>query len=430
MTASRLADVILLLSATCGGAIWLIVLGLGLRAAPGSALAEAVGRLRPIAAFAWRIAPMALIAGLMPAQHPHWRAVALVAIGGLGALVALFAAFRRPADGEAVTAAATVALAMSALWGDRMAPADRLGLTFPYALAALTALLAAIGGLIPRRWRVAGAVGASALTAAGAYGLARFAFSAGDLWQGAAAGCAIGAVIATLHATREDADPLQDLVTLVVAGGGVLLLVGRQFGMAGVGLAAIGLVPLAIATSTATRLAALLIALFACRSLLQWTLGVAGLGPIGLDVTRPYAFAALTAGAVLGAAPALLEPGRGRLPDHAAATALTALIPLVAVLAGAEVLPALLMGLMAIALVSPALRPDGVSAVPALLCVAGAVALGLGPRLAETGVLPLSWRMGGLAAAVAVVGLAWAIRSLTRASTSADARKEPPRATA
>ncbi|MBM3268348.1 MAG: hypothetical protein FJZ01_11925 [Candidatus Sericytochromatia bacterium] len=431
---SSVAQLSLLLSAACGGAVALIGYGLGLRAVPGTALAAALHHVAPLSGVAWRLIPLALLAAAI-GSRPAGEGLLLACVG-LAGIHALSMAFSPdPAAGgdegggqpagrgspvRDLAAAQVAALVMAALWGARAVPEGGVGMSFPFAVVAAAVLLGTFLGLLPARLRLGGMLGACAALAAAAFGLASAVFQAPDLWQPVAAGCAMaavaGLVLATAAAPADEIPPPLALAITLLAGGAATLLLVRWFGVGGAALAGLGILPLALSPARgAARLAALLAAILAGRALLQWSLAQAGLGPGGLDLTQPYAFAALAAGLALAAAPGVTAPHvRGRLAAAAAVTALLALVPLAAVGVQATALPAILLGLLGAGLVIGSLRPGAEAPMPGLIAYTGSVAAVFGSRLADLGILPKPWRLVALLAAAGVIALAVAVAALSR----------------
>lgn len=425
MPLSQVTNLLLLLSAACGGAVALIVAGIALRTGapgPGDAASGARGPLQPalqkvhpITQVALELVFLALLAAIPNQPLREIAMLAVVAFFAVDALQASSGAFGIKQLVRSRTwlliAVQAGGLVMASLWGDRLAPGDGVGRIYPFAVAAVMVLATTFLGMLPARFGPAGPLGAAAIGSVAAWALSTQVLGASDLWQPAAAGCALAAAVTVVLAIGmpgEEEPPAPLALAVTLCAGAAMMLIGREYGMYGVGLAAVALLPLALVN---LRLASLLSALFAGRAMLQWVLvavtaGVAGpgKGAIGLDITQPYALAALVAGLVLATAPSLFSPYlKSQASQLATILALAALPPLAGAIVGASALPALLVGLLAAGV---ALPPATHRLVPVLLVYTGAVSALVAPRLADLSPLPTLWRLVALGVAVAVVTLA------------------------
>jgi len=77
-------------------------------------------------------------------------------------------------------------------------------------------------------------------------------------------------------------------MALILVGGGLLLLMNRLFGMLGVSLSAIALIPLLTGQVVVQRLAIALLSVFSGRAILQVFLDRSYLHQVGVDLTHPY----------------------------------------------------------------------------------------------------------------------------------------------
>lgn len=438
MPLSQVSNLILLLSAICGGAVALIVAGIGLRtgaAGPGDAgsaargeLQAAMQRIQPVTQVALDLVFLAFLAAIPKHALRELLLIGAVAFLAIDALQASSGAFGlKPlvrSRSWLLVAVQAGALVMASLWGDRLAPVDGVGRVFPFGVAAAMVLATTFLGMLPGRFGLPGQLAAPVAGALAAWALSTQVLGASDLWQPVVAGCALSeaiAIVLALAARGQDEPPAPLAVGITLCAGGALMLIGREYGMYGVGVAAIGLLPLALSN---LRLACLLPAIFAGRALLQWSLvaivgsgGGAGRAEAGLDITRPYAVAALVAGLLLALVPSQIASHlRTRASLIATLAALVALPPLAAVVAGPAALAALVLGLLVGAV---ALPPATYRTVPVLLVYCGAIAALLTPRLADLGPLPAAWRLGALALAAGLVAVAIGLVDRGGAASSA-----------
>lgn len=265
-----------------------------------------------------------------------------------------------PASGLALAATAVVGAA--AAWGDKLAPGAGLGV--PLAIALGTA---AGWSLFAGRWvavqlqrpRTGAAV------AAVLYGVIALLLLGGPyaqpwpLWIATAAGAALASAAAAASPRAGGVPPVLSLALLVVAGA-LLVLDNRLMGILGIGLGGVGLVLGGRAGAPMRSLMVLVVTIFAARTWLQLFLDRTMLTGYGVDLTHPYAFAALIVGGLLPWAAVTV----GRLirtePPLAVAWALVvALSPVwIGYFIHVEALGSLLAGLVLAAFLLGAARPE------------------------------------------------------------------------
>jgi hypothetical protein len=298
-------------------------------------------------------------------------------------------------------------------WGDRLVPDGGLGapLALGWALATAATVGVASRALPTQPALLAGGLGLIA-----AWGVLGGLFQLPTAWwMCAALGLAAGVgVIGSLAAT----DKWERLGRLVaVAGAGlVIVLDSRLAGIVGIALGGLGLATVGAALPTghpARSWVALLTVVVAVRVWLQLFLDRVALTGYGVDLTHPYATAALLAGALF---PALMAATArawwGRPPAAAAVLALGAAAPaLVGYFLHLEALGAWLVGLIAAvfigALGSPVAddAPDtGLAA--GLLAGHAAVALLAAPWLVAVMNVTRGERLVALAVLTLALGLA------------------------
>lgn len=246
-------------------------------------------------------------------------ALANAAIGmlaGAAATRTLAAVSGAAADDTPLALAVLAQVAGAAAWGDQLWAESHVG----WPLALLLGTFMAAGLLIARIAVAPEKPGLAAFTAAAVAGLPAAAVLIGvyaaplPLVWAVLAGAAGGAVLPWLMADRSDLRPLGRLAFLA-AGGLLLVLDNRLLGIVAIGLGGVGL-----AAGLAGRVAVrpwvgLLVGLFATRVWIQLFLDRTALTGYGVDLTHPYAFAALIAGAL---APAAAIAARRAVGSHTA----------------------------------------------------------------------------------------------------------------
>jgi len=204
-----------------------------------------------------------------------------------------------PADDAPLHLGVLALIAGAAAWADLLWVDTHVG----WPLATLLGTFVVAGLAIARAAIAPDKPALAALTAAGVAGLASAALLIGvyaapmPLVWAVVAGAAGGGILPLLLAERADLRPLGRLA-FIVAGGLLLVLDNRLLGIVAIGFGGAGL-----AAGLAGRVAArpwvgLLVGLFATRVWIQLFLDRTDLTGYGVDLTHPYAFAALIAGAL------------------------------------------------------------------------------------------------------------------------------------
>ncbi|MEB3329552.1 MAG: hypothetical protein VKQ33_10005 [Candidatus Sericytochromatia bacterium] len=360
------------------------------------------------------------VAGLGVATHlVAPRADLANAIIGALAALALGRLALAAASGAAVAAGALAPLALLGglvAWGDRLVPDGSLGV--PLALGAGLALAGAAGvaaRAVPRQ----PALAAGGLGLAGAWVLLAGLFQLPVAWWACAALGAVGG--AGLATGLAGPGPWERLGRVVAAiGGGLLMVVdARLAGVVGVALGGLGLATVGAALPPAHRARSwvlLLATVFAVRVWLQLFLDRVALTGYGVDLTHPYATAALLAGALF---PTLVAASTrawwGRPVAAMAALAVAAAAPvLLGYFLHLEALGAWLVGLVAAAFVGglggPSAEADGEpERLGGLLVGQAAVALLAAPWLVVVMNATRGERLLGLAAVTLAVAVALAL---------------------
>lgn len=347
LTAPRATAAILVLIWAVLAGIWTTPLPLGVVSAASIALSGALATaliLGPTRLFsrvdprllnaAWLGASLALVSlGLAAMPDSAGRAAWLVAatIGSaIPPLVAAMYKLESRAIPGALLAAQIAAMAAAAIWGEKAHAAYNVGGALPVAVAAGLLIVVAIASLLFPDRSPLPPIATAILGAILAY-LICLIFRLPQSFAPIAAGCAVAAVtVAFLQAAPDNELPPLMILALVGLAGGTVLLINRLYGMQGLGLAAVGLLPLAAGNPRNGRwLAAVLVALFAVRALLQVFLDRSYLRHDGVNITQTYAFGGLILGVLLPVAAARLKqalPGKRILPG--ATAILLTLIPL------------------------------------------------------------------------------------------------------
>ncbi len=297
-------------------AIGLMVGAAGMTLRPAAADA---GDARPdLAVLAGGLAVLAALALALDAGVP----IANAAIGLLTGAAATAAALRLAAGPDESVAggaglAAVALVAGAGAWGDKLWA--EIGAGWPLALALGSAAVGALAlasrldGPKSRAFAPPLAFGLAALAIlAGLYG------AVSPLLIAVAAGAGAAAILPALLTGRPDLAPLGKLAFLA-AGGALLVLDNRLLGIVAIGFGGLGLVT-AYGTSVAARgWLGLLVAVFAARVWIQLFLDRTALTGYGVDLTHPYAFAALIGGALVPAAAHALRRAAGGHAGLAAA---------------------------------------------------------------------------------------------------------------
>lgn len=192
------------------------------------------------------------------------------------------------AGGVSASLAVLGVLGAGLVWGDRALPAGSLGSAWALGFGSLTLAFAYLTSFLPRAWApFAGALLAAAVAVPFGAWIVRM-----PPWFVVPG--VLGLVLAMLLAGYvllservEKAGPLPTLALVLVAGG-TLLLANRLYGMFGVTLAGLGLIPLLLAGQRALSLGGLVLAAFAGRALLQVFLDRTYLRQYGADLTHVY----------------------------------------------------------------------------------------------------------------------------------------------
>ncbi len=208
---------------------------------------------------------------------------------GLSAVALPLALFDHPRSGGFSASLAVVGVLGAALiWGDRALPAGNLGSAWALCFGALSLAFSYLTSFLPR---VGAPFAGAVLTAAVAVPLGSWIVR---LMPGLVVPGLLGLLLAMLLAGYvllseriENAGPLPTLVLVLVAGG-TLLLANRLYGMFGVTLAGLGLMPMVLAGQRAMALGGLVMAAFAGRALLQVFLDRTYLRQYGADLTHVY----------------------------------------------------------------------------------------------------------------------------------------------
>lgn len=231
----------------------------------------------------------------------------LLANGLLGLLAAwgtlgLFARLQSDVAVEPPLAlSAVAAVAAGAAWGEKLHPAANLGVPLSMAIGTLLTLGLTLGAWLSRDkgfgW--GGRLAAFALFALGSIGL-----SAGMYGQPLTLTAAIvlGGVAGLLAPVALPAvgvyTPLR-AITFLALGGTLLVVDNRLMGIFAIALGGVGLGLGALSTPACRSLVTLLMGIFAVRAWLQLFLDRTMLSGYGIDLTHPYAFAALILGGLL-----------------------------------------------------------------------------------------------------------------------------------
>ncbi|MEB3223663.1 MAG: hypothetical protein VKS61_16435 [Candidatus Sericytochromatia bacterium] len=304
-------------------------------------------------------------------------------------------------------------------WGDRLVADGTLGapLAVWWGLALASAAAVAVRG-VPRHPGPA----AAGLVAVVAWLLMGGLLHLPTAWWGCAAlGAAVGVALALGLAVQGSWERLARVVA-VAAAGLLMVLDSRLAGIVGVALGGLGLACVAAALPASHRARswlALTAAIFATRVWLQLFLDRVALTGYGVDLTHPYATAALLAGALF---PALLAASTrawwGRPPAAGAALAVSGAAPaLIGYFLHLEALGAWLMGLVAAMFVGVLAEGRGEEAdeapglMPSVLVAQVAVSLLAAPWLVTVMNVTRGERLVALAgltvAVAATIALAW-----------------------
>lgn len=208
---------------------------------------------------------------------------------GLSAVALPLALAEHP---RAATFSASLAVAgivgAGVVWGDRALPANTLGSAWALGFGALSLAFSYLSSFLPRK---GAPFAAAVLTAALAVPLGSWVVR---LSPGFVLPCLLGLVLAMVLAgcvllseRVERLGPLPTLILVLVAGG-TLLLANRLYGMFGVTLAGLGMMPLLVAGPRAVSLGGLVLAAFAGRAFLQVFLDRTYLRQYGADLTHIY----------------------------------------------------------------------------------------------------------------------------------------------
>ncbi|MBI6546245.1 MAG: hypothetical protein HY692_05590 [Cyanobacteria bacterium NC_groundwater_1444_Ag_S-0.65um_54_12] len=272
-------------------------------------------RLITIGRLACCLVPWSLALAFLPDPDWHAELVLGVAIGSmLPAITA--AAYQRKTSAihGAMLSAQLTDISGAILAGNLKIPVYQLGEAFPLVLTAAFMLAMVASVLVLPHQPLFSTFLAIALSGGLAYLLAFHVFRLENtlfpvLWGigSATISSALVALIASdtaqspaaLITKHQEADYLPPLFTiaLVILNGGVLLLVNRLYGVAGIGLAALAFLPLTMSKLPCLRwLATLLMAIFTARLFLYLFLERAQLQQSGIAIDQPYTFAMLVAG--------------------------------------------------------------------------------------------------------------------------------------
>ncbi|MDB5097489.1 MAG: putative rane protein [Cyanobacteria bacterium RYN_339] len=351
--------------------------------------------------------------GLMAA----WGAtqIAAVAMPSTGTVVAF--------QGRGLALAGTALAAGTAAWATRLSTHhDIPGTMGPIALVtALTAIVGlALSELLgPARARF-GALVAGLVFVLGGVGLdsALYLQQGGVLLALVAGG--VAAVVAGLWLRDDDAPAPAAALGYLVLVGGVLVLENRLSGILAIGLGGLGLLVGAQGLRAPRVLAAIAVAIFAARVWLQLFLDRTDLTGYGVDLTHPYAFAALIIGGLLpGAALALGQICRPHASLAVAGTVALAVLPAwLGYMIHVEALGSLLAGLVLAAFALGArgkeAGAEALALVPALLLGELAVTMLAVPWLVDhmnaTRDARVSWLLGSAVVMAVGVGYAWVVR--------------------
>lgn len=208
---------------------------------------------------------------------------------GLSAVALPLALVEHPRAGAFSASLAVVGMVGAAVvWGDRSLPAHGLGSAWALGFGGLTLAFSYLTSFLPR---VGAPFAGSVLTAAVAVPLGAWIVR---LVPAFVVPALVGLVLAMLLAgfvlvseRAERPGPLPTL-TLVLVAGGALLLANRLYGMYGVTLAGLGLMPVLVAGQRALSLGGLVLAAFAGRAFLQVFLDRTYLRQYGADLTHVY----------------------------------------------------------------------------------------------------------------------------------------------
>ncbi|MFP5503455.1 MAG: hypothetical protein ACLGIN_13280 [Candidatus Sericytochromatia bacterium] len=392
---------------------WPVIMGLALGLANGLIWHWAfpsgdrdAGQTGPIAAGGVIVAVIAL---MLPDPTVMANALlgALLGWGAIGVLTALKDPIGE--DGASLGLVTTAVVAAGAAWGEKLQPGVQLGA--PLAVALVTAL--AVGLAIGQR--AANGRALSGVIAAAVFLLAALGLLSGLYAQpvGLVVAVAAGAVIGAVAPAFVRAGPAGALgaVAVLVLGGVLLVVDNRLMGVLAIALGGIGLA--AGATSGARGVLTLLVAIFAARAWLQLFLDRTLLTAYGVDLTHPYAFAALVTGGLLPVVAALA--GRVVRPEGpllaAWAIALAAVPAWVGYFIHVEALGSLLAGLMAAAFVLGAAQGEETMAearhlAPSLLTVSIASTLLAAPWLVTVMNATRSERLVVLLVGLAILAVA------------------------
>lgn len=357
----------------------------------------------PVGAAACGALALGVLALLVPSGVPLANAgLGLVAAWGSVALVMGLGGAEAPATGLAFTALVAGAVA----WGEALHPSEQLGA--PLAVGLGTVVVLGLGLQALLRERAPGWLGALLAFLAIAGGTALIALGVYSqhlaLWAALALGAAIGALAPLLV----NAEGPPGALPLLLAGGAMLVVDNRLFGILGIGLGGLGL--LVGARVKASPAATLLLAVFAARVWMQLFLARTLLTGYGIDLTHPYAFAGLVLGGLLPmAALAIARLCRGDAWLLGAfALAFVTLPAWLGYFVHVEPLASLLAGLVLasfIAALSPSAEPDTLA--PVLLVVNTATTLLAAPWLVTVMNATRAARVGALVVAAVLVLLAY-----------------------
>ena len=423
LTAGAIALALVIAAATWYGTadrVWPPAIGI-LAGAFGLALLPAAAHdddLRPeLIAFAGGLAALAALALALGVGVP----IANAAIGLLTGAAATGTALRLAQTDPGVQVKGSAGLAGMALvagagaWGDKLWPTIAAG--WPLALALGTAAVGALAlGLAltgPDRSK------AATLAPPAAFALAALPLGAGlfgasgPLLAAIVAGAVGAALLPTLLASRPDLAALGKLAFLV-AGGALLVVDNRLLGIVAIGFGGIGLLAGLAAGAQARIWLGLLAAVFAARVWIQLFLDRTALTGYGVDLTHPYAFAALIGGALVpAAAQALRRAAGGHAGLAGAAGVVLALAPAaVGYFIHVEAMGAWLAGLALATFAAAALEraEDGPTAAPVLLLANVGVVLLAAPWLVSVMNVTRQARVSALLAlalALAVLAVWW-----------------------
>lgn len=416
-----------------GERVWPPAIGLALGAAGAALLpapADADDGRADLAMMAGGLAALAALALALGAGVPLANAAIGLLTGAAATAAALRLGVTMPEAAEVVApkagwawpgggGLAIVALAAGAgAWGEKLWP--EIGAGWPLALALGTAAAAAtaLATKLP-------AGPARAFAPAAAFGLAALAILAGlygaatPLLVAVAAGAVGAAVLPALLADRADLAPLGKLAFLA-AGGALLVLDNRLLGIVAIGFGGLGLATGFGASAAARAWLGLLAAVFAARVWIQLFLDRTALTGYGVDLTHPYAFAALIGGALVPAAAHALRRAAGGHAGLAGAAGVALVLAPAAVgyFIHVEAMGAWLAGLALATFAAAALEPERAPGEPALLLANVGVVLLAAPWLVE--VMNATRQARVTALVVVAVGLAalaawwWAARGRVR----------------